>query len=320
MIKRSFTFKSLIKPLITASLVLTLLLSHANSALAARSGGRIGGGSFGAPSRTFSSPRTYAPGGGYGGGYGYGGGGFGFPFLLPFVFGGGGGLFSLIIFFAIASFLVQTFRRVAGGADGNSLEYDNNPTVSINQVQVGLLSQARGLQTELDHLAQTADTDTPQGRAQVLQEATLSLLRHPEYWIYAGSQAQQARLEAAEAKFNQMSLVERSKFTEETLSNFNNQLRQAPTAGVLPGSNPNSELAANDPGEYIVVTLIAATLGQVKLPPINSTTDLRQALSVLGGLSSDRLLAIEILWTPQASGDTLSSDDVLVGYPNLKLV
>ncbi len=47
--------------------MLTLVFGHAGGALAA-GGGRIGGGSFRAPSRTYSAPRTYAPPGGYGGG------------------------------------------------------------------------------------------------------------------------------------------------------------------------------------------------------------------------------------------------------------
>src|SRR4028119_1837392 len=119
--------KPLVKSLLVVGLVISLAFSHADGALAARTGGRIGGGSFSAPSRTFSSPRTYAPpGGGYyprGGGYYPGGGGFGFPFLLPFwgVGGGCGGIFTILIFIAIANFLVQSFRRA--GTSVEELEY-----------------------------------------------------------------------------------------------------------------------------------------------------------------------------------------------------
>ncbi len=38
---------------------------------------------------------------------------------------------------------------------------------------MGLLAQARNLQADLDRMAQTADTGSAAGRAQVLQEATL---------------------------------------------------------------------------------------------------------------------------------------------------
>jgi uncharacterized membrane protein len=60
--------------------------------------------------------------------------------------------------------------------------------------------------------------------------------------------------------------------------------------------------------------------GNLELPKINSTDDLRQALRQIGGISSDRLLAVEVLWTPQAEGDTLTTDDLLAEYPDLKLV
>ncbi|MGB7440667.1 MAG: DUF1517 domain-containing protein [Coleofasciculaceae cyanobacterium] len=308
--------KPFLKSLVVFGLIFTLVLGNASNALAARSGGRIGGGSFRAPTRTYSPP-----GGGYrspGGGYGYGG-GFGFPFLLPFFgFGGFGGLFSILIFFAIANFLVQTFRRVGEGGN-NDLPGYSSSKVSVGQVQVGLLAEARTLQQELNDLARTADTGSVTGRAQVLQESTLALLRHPEYWVYGSTESQQVGLEAAEAKFNQLSLTERSKFTEETLSNFDSQLRQANS--LTAASEGGGEIVATEaPSEYIVVTLLVGVQGKLELPKINSSDDLNQALRQIGGISSDRLLAIELLWTPQAQGDTLTSDDLMAGYPNLKLV
>ena len=308
-----------LKSLVLLGLVFVLFFSQADSALAARSGGRIGGGSFRAPSRSYGAPtRTYsAPArGGYG--YGYGG-GFGFPFLMPFFgFGGGfGGLFSILIFIAIANFLVNTVRNVSDRAEQE--EY-TNPTVSVSRVQVGLLAEARSLQTELDQLANVADTGTAAGRAQVLQESTLALLRHPEYFAYGTAEAQQARLDSAEAKFNQWSIAERSKFTDETLSNYNAQLKGASNA-TLPGETSGEIVPSQDaPGEYIVVTIVAGVQGKVELPKIDDAEDLSASLRLLGGVSSDRLLAVEVLWTPQAEGDTLTADDLVAVYPDLKLV
>ena len=314
--------KPLLKSLVVFGLMFTLVLGNAGNALAARSGGRIGGGSFRAPTRTYSPPSGgyRAPVGGYGGGYGYGGGGFGFPFIFPFIgIGGGfGGLFGILIFFAIANFLVQSFRR-SGVAGDNDIPGYSNPKVSVGRVQVGLLEGARGLQKELDELGLRADTGSAIGRAQVLQESSLALLRHPEYWVYGAAQSQQTALESAEAKFNQYALAERSKFTEETLSNVNNQLRQGTSQAAL--ADAAGQLAATEaPGEYIIVTIVVGVEGKLELPKINSSDDLRQALRQIGGISSERLLAVEILWTPQAEGDTLTSDDLMASYPDLKLV
>lgn len=306
--------KPFIKPLLALMLVVALVLGQAQGALAA-SGGRIGGGSFRAPSRPMPS-RTYAPpsGGGYypGGGFGYG-----YPFLVP-SFGVGfgfSGLFTVLIFLAIAGFLVNTLRSAQSGDDG----YNPNPTVSLAKLQVGLLSEARGLQADLNRIAEVADTGSKAGLAQVLQETTLALLRHPEYWAYAGDQTQLTSLNAAEPQFNRLALAERSKFSGETLSNVDNLLKHGASGQALPATG---DLATLDkaPGEYIVVTLLVAAQGKLQLPPINDSQSLRQAISQLGSVSSDSLLALEVLWTPQATGDTLSSDDVLAQYPDLKLV
>lgn len=304
------SMKSLLKPLVAIALVVALVFAQADSALAARSGGRIGGGSFRAP-RSFSPPsRNYNPprGGGYGGG-------FGFPFLIPFFGGGGfGGLFGIFIIIALANFLLNSFRNAS---EERQEQESTNPTVSISRLRVGLLAEARGLQQELENLGRRADTESAQGRARVLQESTLALLRHPEYWVYAGADTEQSRLNNAESQFNQWSLAERSKFSEETFSNYNSQVQSRDRAE---SGDQSGELAKPDPGEYIVVTIVAAAEGRMQLPKVNSSEDLRQALRQLGGIGSEQLFAVEVLWTPQAEGDTLTSDDLVAGYPDLTLI
>jgi len=307
--------KPILKGLVVFTLAFALVFSQADGALAARSGGRIGGGSFRAP-RSYSPPtRTYRSPSGYGGGGYYPRGGFGFPFIFPMFGFGGGGLFSLLIFFAIASFLVRTFRSVS---ESNEYEAATNPTVSVAKLQIGLLAKARHLQDDLNRMAKTANTGTTAGLTQVLQEATLSLLRNPEYWAYADAATESTRLTSAEQTFNRFALTERSKPAGETLSNVNQQLQQA-SASDLAKAQPDGELATM-PGEYIVATVLVAAQGQLKFPKIQSEQDVRQALSQIGAVSSDRLMAVEILWTPQASGETLTADEMVAEYPNLKLV
>jgi uncharacterized membrane protein len=305
--------KPWVKPLVALGLVLFLVLGHADGAWAARAGGRIGGGSFRAPSRPMTpSPRTYAP--SPGGGY-YPGGGFGFPFLFPFfgIGGGFGGLFTLLIFIAIANFLVRSFRNAGGGDGYGTMASSSNPPVAVAKLQVGLLAQARSLQEDLNRLAATADTGTSQGLAKLLQETTLSLLRHPDYWVYAASETDQTRLLNAEQAFNRYTLSARSKFSAETLSNVNNQITQAETK-TLPGDG------TEDPGEYILATLVVAAQGKLDLPNVRSTADLKQALGQIGAVSSDDLLAVEVLWTPQQTGETLTADEMVAEYPELKLI
>ncbi|MEO3706324.1 DUF1517 domain-containing protein [Trichormus azollae] len=314
-----YTLKALLKISIVLSLVLALALGNPDGALAARTGGRIGGSSFRMPSSRTYTPRTYGP--PSGGGYYPGGGGFGFPFLIPVwgIGGGFGGVFTILIFLVIANFLVQSFRRVTS-EQTEDVGYGSNPEVSVTSLQVGLLAQARELQTELNQIAEKADTNSPEGKAEILQQVSLALLRHPEYWVYAGGSTQQAKLNSAESQFNHLSLAERSKFSEETLSNVNNQLKSV-LAKELAGDVDNpTRLISEGPGEYIVVTLLAATLGKFAIGKINSSDELRQALRQIGSLPGEQVLAIEVLWTPQAEGDTLTSDDLFAEYPDLTLV
>lgn len=321
--KKRSIYKTFSRLLVAIALVGVLVFSNADAALAARTGGRISGGSFrrSVPSRTYRS----SPSRGYSGGYSrgvYPRGGFGFPFLIPFfgIGGGFGGLFSILIFIAIANFLVSSFRNIAG--DGVSLDLGNsydqnsaNPAVSINKIQVGLLAEARGLKADLDRIAQTGNTSSSSGLVKVLQETNLALLRHPEYWVYASAESEQTRLVSAEAKFNHLALTERSKFQAETLSNVKQQIQD--TDGAL---TQTEDALTQAPGEYIVVTLVVASQGKLNLPTVKSDQDLRQALNQVGSVSSDQLLALEVLWTPQAESDTLSSDDLVAAYPHLKMI
>ncbi|MBE9062670.1 DUF1517 domain-containing protein [cf. Phormidesmis sp. LEGE 11477] len=320
------SLKTFFKSFFVIGLVAVLVFSQADGAFAARAGGRIGGGSFRAPSRSYSTPsRTRGPSsysggyrGGYGGGY-YPGGGFGFPFILPFVgFGGMGGLFGIFVTIAIVNFIVRSFREAGFGGNGAD-GYSSNPTVSVARLQVGLLAEARGLQADLTRLAETADTSSTAGLTKILQETTLSLLRHPEYWAYADIDSDQTRLQSAEQAFNQLAIAERSKFTGESLSNVNAQISQAKAKAAL---NSSGELAMTEaPGEYIVATILVASQGKLDLPKnTTSTDDVRQAINRIGAISSEQLMAVEVLWTPQVSGETLSTDELIAEYPNLQLV
>lgn len=295
---QNISWKRLLKSIFLVTLAFVFVFADASSALAARGGGRIGGGGFRAPSRSAPAPR--------GGNRGPGG-GFGFPFLLPFFgLGGFGSIFTILIFFAIANFLVRTFQNAGfGGGDGMATA---NPKVTVSKVQVGLLADAKELQKELNDLAQRADTATASGRSMVLQEATLSLLRHPEYWVYGKTESNVSQLESAETEFNRLALSERSKYDEETLSNVEGNFRESERE-----TNSDEILS-----EYIVVTVLAGIQGKAELPKTNSADDLRQALRQLGSTGSENLLAVEIIWTPQAEGDTLSNDDLLAAYPDLQ--
>ncbi len=304
--------KPIARSLVAIFLVALIFFSHAGEALARRGGGRIGGGSFRTPTRSVPSSPSRSGGGYYpGGGFYPGGSSF---FFLPFLFGGGGGLFSMLILLAIAGAVMQAFR---GKSDSEAGIVTESSTVTIAKIQVGLLSSARELQNDLSRLALEANTGTSEGLSAILRETTLSLMRHPEYWVYVSSGREATKFSLAEQKFNSLAMSERSKLNEEVISNVNSRLRQAATASKSLSASGALELEA--PSEFVVVTLIAAIAGEslANLPKVRSSSELKQALATVGSVPADRLLALEVLWEPQSEEFTLTSEEVLTVYPEL---
>lgn len=298
---------------------IVLLLARPDPGWAA-SGGRIGGGSFrSAP----SMPRSYGGGsyggGGYGGGYrgGYGGGGIGFPFLIPIFGFGGGGLFGFLVLMAVVGLLVNAVRGGAGGqigrgAGGPSLAGESrrvDGAVAIAQVQLGLLASARDLQADLRRLAGRADTSSPSGLQQVLQETSLALLRHPELWVYANAEVGQVPFASAEAAFNRLSVAERSKLDRETTSNVAGQ--QLAAGAVAAGDSDASS-------DFIAITLLVASRGRLTLSGASSADQLKESLQQLGAVGAEDLIALEVIWQPDGAGEVLSTDALITAYPQLQ--
>lgn len=314
------------------------------------SGGRARGGGFDSPSGSGSSGGGFSGGGGalppaggpsYGG-PGYGGGYPSYPSGGPVIVpipggyvggypggyvggypGGGiaiGGDVGLLFLLAVLGFtvlpLITNLMRLGVNRSGQGIQVVNsgneltNDVVTITQLQVALLSQARELQTELETIAARSDIDTKPGLNRLLQETVLALLRSPEYWSYAKVTDQTIRSRAqASQVFEQLSITERSKFSRETLVNVGGQVSRQ-TYQPKPDA---------DPAAYIVVTLIVGTADDQPLitQPIHSASDLQAALRRLGGVTPDYLLVYELLWAPQAASDRLSYDQMLAAYPDL---
>jgi uncharacterized membrane protein len=314
--KRRSWFRNLASAL-ALPLVLVMVLTAAPGQSLAASGGRIGGGSFrSAP----SMPRNYGGGGGYRGGYGggYGGGGIGFPFLIPLFGFGGGGLFGFLILMAVVGVIANALRGGGGGGQalpagmrGGDLAYGPpaDGPVTIAQLQVGLLASARELQGDLRRLAASADTGSSSGLQQVLQDTTLALLRHPDLWVYAGSEEGEVPFASAESTFNRLSMGERSKLERELTTNVAGT-RRNDTAITAGDSDATSD--------FIAITLLVASRRRLRLPPAGSSDQLRQGLQQLGAIAAADLLALEVIWQPDGAGEVLSTAELLTAYPQLQ--
>ncbi len=283
----------------------------------AASGGRIGGGSF---RSTPSIPRTGGYGGSYRGGYGgyggyrgYRGGGIGFPFILPIFGFGGGGLFGFLILISIAGVIANAIKGSSTPSIGSSREAIERPQgpVSLIQLQIGLLASAKELQENLRELAFSADTSNSIGLQRVLQETTLSLLRKPDLWVYANLETGNVPFSAAESTFNRLSMTERSKLDAELTSNTYGQ--------VFKSENPENKPGEADiTSEYIAITILLASKSKPNTKDSGTSEQLGENLRILGSISSNDLIALEVIWQPEGSGEVLSAEKLVTAYPNLK--
>ena len=300
-------------------------LNIGQKAQARRSGGRSGGGSFrSSHSRSSSSysrsrssdldysNRTYSSG------------------SNVYVVSGGPSVYSyssiplivlIIIFGILALAIVSVIRSSINSTNsdnhainanhviGNS-EIDNN-IVTVSKIQVGLLAEARAIQTQLSEYSLSTDTETPEGLAQLLQEASLALLRTESSWTHVSASSKTVRnREEAQAIFTQLSIEERSKFSAETLTNVNGIRRL----------QDNSK-QDNEPGSYIVVTLLIGTENDRPLfGNVYSVKELKQALQRIAATPPEYLTVFELLWTPQSETESLTYDELLSEYTKLMQV
>ena len=304
-------------PALALALAVAALVAPAE-ALAA-SGGRMGGSSFRATSasRSMSSP-SMSMGDSYASSRGYAAGGLatsavlvpmGAPMAGGAAYGGGGGALSLVFGVMVVLAFLDAIKNALGGDSGMRLGADR---IAVVKVQIGLLGLARQLQLDLEDIADAADTSSTEGLHYVLEETVLALLRNPEYCVYGyATSATADGPENAEDLFNEYSMDERGKFEEETLVNVNARKRASRTKNADGEENIN---------EYILVTIIAACDGGLKLPAVTDGTELRTALKRVGAIRVDALQAVEVLWTPQEEGDTLSEDELLRDYPQLNVL
>jgi uncharacterized membrane protein len=290
------------------------LSGHDRAEAKSRSGGRSSGGSFSRPSRSRSSGSSpsrssgsssrrdsdYRPSYGYSSGYrsynqGYGSSPSGAEFWFAFIIFGG--------FIAAIAYFIWKASKSGGLGEAN------NESVTITQLQVGLLAQDRDIQERLSELTLEADMATPSGRSEMLKETVLALLRSPENWSHVRSHSQVVKSrEAAGEVFGQISMTERSKVEAETLVNVGGKVRQ----------KAFKQTEDFDPGAYIIVTLLVGTENDKPLfDTVHTTDDLKAALQTLGALSTDYLLILELLWNPQDSRESLTYDEMLEVYPEL---
>lgn len=211
---------------------------------------------------------------------------------------------GLVLFFLVlAPFAKNTASAGSGG------------TLFLSSLMLGIDWHARReLQGELAALAAQKLGGTAEGRTRMLHEVVLALQRAELSWLYvAFASSPNLAPTAAEPAFLAACNKARSRFRREMIR------------------NQGSEVAIEEPGPVairpeeglgtVVVSLILVTrrplVGEI------GTTDaaeIRAALADRSAVTSRDLVAIEVVWSPAAEDDRMSTAELEQHYPELTLI
>jgi uncharacterized membrane protein len=320
------------------ALVLCALLAMSSAAEAQESGGSFGGGDWSGGGGGGGGGGDWGGGGGggdwggsYGGG-GYGGsyGGYDDGYYPSGGYGGGGGLgcgglCCILLFFGfiVAVGILNSRRRGAAlggmpmpmtGGGYAPMAYGAANAMFVTQIQLGVDWRARAqLQQHLMRLAQTGDTRSPSGLAHLLSETVLALRRAEMSWLYAacrdagGMQPQQAQ-----ATFQQLANEARSRFRHELVRGAQGQMHEQ--------QGPEMKAHANEGQGTVVVTIVLATRRPMNSFAAADANQIRNALSDRGSVLPQHMVALEVIWSPAAENDRMSTAELEQFYPELRLI
>jgi uncharacterized membrane protein len=287
-----------------------LAFSLGSPAVAQTTGGSFGGGSFGG-------------GGGGGGGYSGGGGGGSYGGVSTYHRRGAGGgcedgTVASAALFMVGGFVLFFMMAWAGPASSTHETPRLSPThslVDVTGISLAIDWRERDkLQQKLRALADEGDTSTPGGLARLLHETVIALRRVETSWLYAGAVNHQPMpLRHAEREFRTIASEMRSRFRQELVRNADGTTRTEE-------ASPLKARAEEGPG-VVVVTLVVAAHGHIPdVAHAQNAAHLHELMRALGGIGAMNLVALEVIWSPAAEEDRMSTAELEVLYPELRRI
>jgi uncharacterized membrane protein len=221
---------------------------------------------------------------------------------------GAGFSLDLIAIIFIGGIILVSFSMIRGLQRAGTVA-SGEPECTVIRLRLATI-YSRELQAGLRRVARTADTQSVRGLADLLDNTAVLLLREKAGWRFGMYEVWTGSLQKAEGRFDAWMTETRSEFIE-TYRHFEG--KEVVHGGYRPRAEPG--------GRYLVVTLLLAVSGM--LPPVPSPlreAGAIQALMVLASSTPVNTLAAYVAWTPEASGEALTEQDLLVGWPQLELL
>lgn len=302
--------------------------SFGSSSSGSRSFGSSSSGSSGSsggyrPSAPSYGGTRYVPvpvpiGGGYGSSYGYRPGYSSYGYASP---SRGSSWVSVIVLLLVIGFVVFVVvavvrrRRVSGdGSSGDSGTADQ--PVDVTLLQFGVQMQARSIQDKLEKLAERTNADDEGSLAFALRTLALEMTAHAENVEYGSIQRLYSMpLPKAEDQFNLWASNERGKFNREVIragsQGIKRQQKEWQTDGLR---DEDGQLAV---AEFFVISVVLASRNTALPKDLRDSSQLTETLDGLAGIRTDQLVALEVVWSPAATSDSMSREDMESRYPSL---
>jgi uncharacterized membrane protein len=313
--------------------LLCFLIGAPAVAAAQSTGGSFGGGSFGGSSSgssgSSSSSGGFSSGGSSSGSGGWSSGGSGSSSgwdsssSSSGSYGGGGweelptSVLVVVAVILLGVFLVPVILHSRDGAPPTLVGTDLDPArdMHASALMLGIDWHARKeLQLTLARLAKSGDTATAEGRARLLAETVLALRRAELSWLYVGyKQAGWVTASDAEAAFKRAGADARARFTRELVRNAGGEV--ATTAAPEMTARPTE-----GPGVVVVTLVVVSRVGVRDVAEAVHAGRIRAALGDRGALTADQLVALEVVWSPAADDDRMSTAELEQHYPELRKI
>lgn len=212
------------------------------------------------------------------------------------------------------------FAPYQGGAPMQQ-SYMGPNAMYVTSISLGLDWRARQqIQARLTELAQTGDTRSSSGLARLLSETVLILRRNELSWLYAGYRdAGSLAPQQAQSTFGGVAQDLRARFQHELVRAGQGELANA--------QGPSFEAKANEGAGTVVVTIVLATRRPLQgffVPAAGQgapdAAAVRAAFSDRGTLGANDLVALEVIWSPAAENDRMSTSELEQFYPELRLI
>jgi uncharacterized membrane protein len=210
---------------------------------------------------------------------------------------------QILIAIAFLGFLYLIFRAIS--------RVSSPANVGVTTVRIALDARARRfVQDALRDLAKTTNTSTPSGLVALLVGVSRALVATKIAWIYAGVE-QVAPTAPPQAR------AEHAKRAQDARARFQHELVRNADGKTQTTDAPALVAREHEGDGVVVVSLIVATRTSPATASASKPDEVVQLLEALARTSASELAALEVVWSPAAEEDRMSTVELEAHYPEL---